>query len=126
MKDFLVICLGASIGATSRYYLGLWCASKFGTTFPYGTFFINITGSLILGLFGTLALDRAALIAPELNLLVAIGIIGSYTTFSTFGFETIRLLEEGNWLLALGYVLGSILIGFLAVYLGVITARVLP
>lgn len=126
MKDFLTICLGACAGATSRYYLGLWIASRLGATFPYGTFLINVTGCLILGFFGTLAVERSAVIPPELRLLVAVGFTGSYTTFSTFGFETIRLLEDGDILLAIAYVLGSVLLGLLATYLGLVVARTLP
>lgn len=126
MKDVLTICLGACAGATSRYYLGLWVATRLGTTFPYGTLLINITGCLILGFFGTLAAERAVVIPPELRLLIAVGFTGSYTTFSTFGFETIRLLEDGNLLLAIAYILGSVLAGLLATYLGLVVARILP
>ena len=123
MKDFLSICLGACAGATSRYYLGLWFASRLGTHFPYGTLFINVTGCLILGFFSTLALERSALIPSEVRLLIAIGFTGSYTTFSTFGYETIRLLEDGNFLLAIAYVLGSVLAGLTATYFGLVAAR---
>ena len=126
MKEFLTICAGACAGATSRYYLGLWVASRLGTTFPFGTFLINITGCLVLGFFGTLAAERATVVPPELRLLIAVGFTGSYTTFSTFGFETIRMLEEGDVLLAIAYVLGSVGVGLLATYLGLVAARSLP
>lgn len=126
MKDVLLICLGASAGATSRYYLDLFLTYRLGASFPYGTFCINVTGCLLLGFFGSLALERGTLVPPELRLLLAVGFIGSYTTFSTFGFETVRLLEEGNLLLAIAYVLGSVLFGFLASYLGLVVARALP
>lgn len=126
MRDFWIICLGACAGATSRYYLGLFAAARYGTAFPYGTFVINITGCLILGFFNALAVERAGFIPSELRLLVSVGFIGSYTTFSTFGWESIRLLEEGNFLLAAAYVLGSVLVGLLAVYLGLVAARALP
>lgn len=124
--NFLMLALGAVLGASSRYYLGLWVASKLGTGFPYGTFLINATGCLILGFFGTLAAERATFVPTALRLLVAVGFAGSYTTFSTFGFETIKLLEDGDVLLALTYVLGSVLAGLLAVYLGVVAGRALP
>lgn len=124
--NFLMLATGAVLGASSRYYLGLWIASRLGTGFPYGTFLINVTGSLVLGFFGTLALDRAAVIPTELRLLVAVGFAGSYTTFSTYTFETLRLLEDGDFLLALLYALGSVLAGLLSVYLGVVIARALP
>lgn len=125
MRDFWIICLGACAGATSRYYLGLWAAARFGAAFPYGTFLINVTGCLILGFFNALAVERAAFVPPELRLLVAVGFTGAYTTFSTFGWESVRLLEEGSFLFAAAYVLGSVLVGLLAVYLGLVAARAL-
>jgi CrcB protein len=126
MRQFLLVGIGGWLGAASRYYLGLWMAARLGTTFPYGTFLINVTGCLILGFFGTLAIDRALLVPPEFRLLVSVGFVGAYTTFSTFGFETIRMLEDGDVLLAVGYVLGSVLLGLLAVYCGGVVARALP
>lgn len=125
MWELLWVGSGGFFGAVSRYALGNWVASKLGTSFPYGTLVINLTGCLILGFFGTLALQRATLIPPEARLLVAVGFVGAYTTFSTFGFETIRLLEENSLVLALAYVLGSVLLGLLMTYLGVIAARAL-
>lgn len=120
-----MLAAGAVLGAGSRYYLGLWLASKLGAGFPYGTFLVNVTGCLVLGFFGTMAAERAAFVPTELRMLVAVGFAGSFTTFSTFGYETIRLLEEGELLLALSYSLGSVLAGLVAVYLGVVVARVL-
>lgn len=125
MSELLWVGCGGFFGAVSRYALGNWVASKLGTAFPYGTLVINLTGCLILGFFGTLALQRATLIPPEARLLIAVGFVGAYTTFSTFGFETIRLLEENNLVLALAYVLGSVLLGLLLTYLGVVAARAL-
>lgn len=126
MKDFLIICIGASAGAASRYYLDLFLTYRLGSAFPHGTFFVNMTGCLLLGFLGSLALERANLVTPELRLFLAVGFIGSYTTFSTFSLETIRLLEAGHLLRALAYVLGSVLIGLLATYLGLMVARALP
>jgi CrcB protein len=125
MDEFLSVWIGAGVGGVSRYYLGRWVALKLGTAFPYGTFVINVTGCLILGFFGTFAAKRVELIPTELRLLVAVGFVGAYTTFSTFGFETIQLMEDGSWLLAAAYVAGSVFVGLLAVYLGVMTARAL-
>ncbi|MNX60104.1 putative fluoride ion transporter CrcB [compost metagenome] len=125
MWEWLWVGSGGFFGAISRYALGNWIAARLGSTFPYGTLLINLTGCFILGFFGTLALQRATLIPPEARLLVAVGFVGAYTTFSTFGFETIRLLEENNLVLALAYVLGSVLLGLLLTYLGVVAARAL-
>ena len=71
----IAISLGAVAGALSRYYITLWFANRFGTAFPYGTFFINITGCLAMGFFVTLALERVATIAPEVRLMLATGFL---------------------------------------------------
>jgi CrcB protein len=88
MKTFLIISLGAILGANARYWLGGWSAGRFGTIFPYGTLIINLTGSLILGFFITLATDRF-LVDPRWRLLVAIGFLGAYTTFSTYTYKSV-------------------------------------
>ena len=89
----LAISLGAIAGALSRYYLTLWFAQRFGTAFPYGTFFINLTGCLIMGFFITFSLERVAIISPEVRLMVTTGFLGAYTTFSTYGLESNNLLR---------------------------------
>lgn len=125
MWEWVWVGTGGFFGAVSRYALGNWIASRLGASFPYGTLLINLSGCLVLGFFGTLALRRATLVPPEARLLIAVGFLGAYTTFSTFGFETIRLLEESDLVLALAYVLGSVLAGLLLTYLGVVAARAL-
>jgi CrcB protein len=104
-------------------------ARWFGTAFPWGTFFINISGSLFLGWFSTVLTDRLltqplAWIRPDdLRLLVAVGFTGAYTTFSTFEYESDTLLREGNGLPALIYILGSVFLGLVAVRCGILIAR---
>jgi CrcB protein len=93
MEKFLIISIGAVLGANSRYWLDGWAAAKFGAAFPYGTLIINLTGSFILGLFITLVTDRI-LVNPAWRLLVAIGFLGSYTTFSSYTFESVSLIME--------------------------------
>src|SRR5207249_11957345 len=93
--------LGGFLGANARYWLGGWIQARWGTGFPWSTFVINITGSFILGLFMTLTTERfAPRNAPALRLLVAIGFVGAYTTFSAFEFETLVLVETATWLRA--------------------------
>jgi CrcB protein len=126
MKDLancLVVGMGGFIGANIRYFLGRWAAQKWGTDFPYGTFVINVSGSFILGLFATLAARLAW--NDAWRLLVAIGFVGAFTTFSTFEYETFELIRQNNLARAGVNVLGSVLVGFLAVYLGVVVARLL-
>ncbi|MBE9012429.1 fluoride efflux transporter CrcB [Pseudanabaenaceae cyanobacterium LEGE 13415] len=122
MRGAIAISLGAIPGALSRYYLTLLFARWFGTEFPYGTFFINITGAMIMGFFVTYFLSRG-ISAPELRLFFAVGFLGSYTTFSTYTLETSVLLKSGNSSFALIYWLGSAAIGYLGLELGSFLAR---
>ena len=131
IRNPIAISLGAIAGALSLYYITLWFAQRFGTGFPYGTFFINITGCLLMGFFTTLALERVATISPEVRLLVATGFLGAYTTFSTYGLDTINLLRDGfgsekgprTYLPAGFYWAGSAILGIISVQLGIILAR---
>ena len=121
----VAISLGAIPGALSRYYLTLLAARWFGPSFPYGTFVINITGALIMGFFVTLALERT-LTSPDLRLLVAVGFLGSYTTFSTYALDTSVLLRSGSLAIAGFYWLGSAILGVLGLQFGSFLARRLP
>ncbi len=116
------VSVGAVVGANARYFLGAWAAERFGTTFPYGTLIINLTGSLILGFFLALATERA-LIDPRYRLLIAVGFCGSYTTFSTYTYESITLMLSGSWTLGLLNLLGSTVLGLGAVGLGILLGR---
>ena len=118
----LAVSLGAIPGALSRYYLTLALTRWLGTSFPYGTFIINVTGSLVMGFFITLTLERA-LTSPELRLLVATGFLGAYTTFSSYELDTFNLLQSGNKNLALAYWLGSAVLGFWGLEVGNALAR---
>jgi CrcB protein len=119
------IILGAIPGALSRYYLTLLFAKWFGTGFPYGTFFINVTGAFVMGFFVTFTLERM-LTSADLRLLVAVGFLGSYTTFSTYALDTSALLKTGFQGLALTYWLGSAIIGFVGLEIGSFLARKVP
>lgn len=117
----LVVGIGGFIGANARYLVGTWAAQKWGTGFPYGTFIINVTGSFILGLFATLALRFVW--NDNWRLLIAVGFVGAYTTFSTFEYESLQLVANGAKPLALLNILGSVVAGFGAAYLGMVAAR---
>jgi CrcB protein len=120
---YLLISIGAVLGANLRYLVGGWVADRLGPTFPFGTLVINVTGSLIIGFVLTLAAER--LVPPWVRTAVAIGFLGSYTTFSTFSFETMALIEDGALFRATMYVgatLGAALVG---VSLGMVLARAL-
>ena len=121
-RSAIAISFGAIPGALSRYYLTLLFARWFGTSFPYGTFFINITGAMIMGFFVAFFLERG-IGAPELRLFFAVGFLGSYTTFSTYALETSILVKSGNFGLAFLYWMGSAAIGYLSLELGSFFAR---
>lgn len=121
METFLLISLGAVLGANLRYWVGGWAAERFGTSFPYGTLIINLGGSFILGLFITLAMERL-LIDPCWRILVAVGFLGSYTTFSSYTYESVNLILKGQAWLGLIYLFGSSFLGGLAVLAGVLCA----
>ncbi len=122
METFLLISLGAMLGANLRYWIGVWVAGKLGTSFPYGNLIVNLTGSLVLGFFMTLAVDRL-LIDTRWRVFFAIGFLGSYTTFSSYTFESLSLIMEGQWLPGLLNLFGSAFLGGVAVFLGIILAR---
>lgn len=124
MEKFLLISTGAILGANARYWLGDWAAQKWGVAFPFGTLLINLTGSLLLGLFMTLATERLML-DPRWRLLFAVGFLGAYTTFSTYTYESFNLLLSGQWLPGLLNLLGSSVLGVLAVGLGVYLGKLL-
>jgi CrcB protein len=114
----LLVAIGGGIGSATRYLVGGWFAARFGSAFPYGTFAINVTASFIVGFFLAFAQERVSL-APNLRLFVAVGFIGGYSTFSTFEYESVRLLQDGEMLLGAIYLLGSVITGGLAVIGGI-------
>ena len=118
MQNVLLLALGGVLGTLSRYYMGLQFAARFGLDFPYGTLVINVTGCFIIGLVGSLAAERVW-VTPELRLLLGVGFCGAYTTFSSFGYETVLLVRMGAFAQAGFYVLASNALGLLAVFLGV-------
>ena len=121
---YLAISIGAVLGANARYFVGGWITDRFGTSFPVGTLLINVTGSFVIGLFLTLIGERLV-VADWWRPLVAIGFLGSYTTFSTFSFETLALAQAGSWWLALLNIVASVGGALGGVYLGTVLARAL-
>jgi CrcB protein len=119
---YLWIALGAVVGASARYFLSGYVARSFPSSFPYGTLLINISGSFVLGLFLALTSERL-LVDVKWRWLVAIGFCGSYTTFSSYAFETFALLEQGQWFLVASNVIASNLFCLASVAAGAAVAR---
>lgn len=119
MLAALLVALGGGIGSAARYLVGGWFAGRFGPAFPYGTFVINVTGSFIIGLVLAFAQERVSL-SPYWRLFFAVGFVGGYTTFSTFEYESVRLLQDREMLLAAVYLIGSVVTGGVAVFAGIV------
>ncbi|MBE9205731.1 fluoride efflux transporter CrcB [Nostoc sp. LEGE 06077] len=112
------ISLGAIAGALSRYYLGLWFTQLFGQEFPFSTLIINVSGCFVMGLFTILVLGRLITIHPDIRLLVSTGFLGSYTTFSTYELDVVKLLQQRSIEVSLVYWLSSPILSLLSLLLG--------
>ena len=124
MKDFLAISLAAMVGANLRFLLSRFAARELGPVFPYGTLAINVVGSFIVGFFIIWTTGRA-LVDPRWRLLVVVGFCGSFTTFSSYAFETMAYFEQGQWALMLTNILTNNLLCLGAALAGMALARVL-
>jgi fluoride exporter len=122
MNKYLVVGIGGFLGAIARFWLGGYISSRMGARFPYGTFVINISGSYLIGLIVTVLAERSHWSA-NWRYLIPIGFIGAYTTFSTFELETFQSFRDGELFFAFLNVALSVVVGFIAVWLGVITGR---
>jgi CrcB protein len=124
MPTYLSIGLGGFLGAIIRYLLAGWVAAKFEATFPYGTLLVNLSGSFLLCFLAVLLGDRLVF-HPTLRLALMVGFLGAYTTFSTFSYEWLQLLHDGEMLRCIHYVLGSVIGGGLAGGAGFLLGRML-
>jgi CrcB protein len=113
----MVVLAGAGLGGVLRYAAGLWLMQRAGGAFPWGTFLVNLSGSFLIGLIMTLLTERFAP-HPNLRLFLVVGVLGGYTTFSSFEYETLQAVRSGERWMGLLYVLGSVLLGYFAVWLG--------
>lgn len=123
MEHILSIGIGGAIGAVLRYCMGNILTKALGSSFPYGTFCINIIGCFFMGLLMTIIVDKG-LLSPTWRLFLCVGLLGGFTTFSSFSYETLTLLQEGNLLFALLYAGGSVCLGILAAFLGILAADI--
>jgi CrcB protein len=116
------IAVGSAVGGVGRYLLGGLVQRSFAGTFPVGTLFVNLTGSFLLGLILRYAVDTPT-VTPEVRALLTVGLCGGYTTFSTFSYESLALMEDGDWGRAGAYIVLSLGLSLLATFLGVAAAR---
>ena len=124
MIDYFVIGVGGFTGAVSRYALAVWVGERWGRSFPLGTLIVNLSGCFLIGFLMTFFLERY-MVDSEWRLLLVVGFLGAYTTFSTFEYETGGLLRDGELLYAALNVILSVAAGFAALKLGELLARVL-
>jgi CrcB protein len=122
LQKYLLIAAGGALGSVARYWVGSTISGRIGTRFPYGTFVINITACVILG-FALTYFGKRADLDPAWRLLVAVGFIGAYSTFSTYEWETLSTLRSGAFLLAALYAAGSLILGLVATWAGALLAE---
>jgi fluoride exporter len=119
-----MVAAGGALGTVARYMLGVMVPHRLGWGPPWATtFFINVVGSFAIGLVAELAIVRVAWMGPELRLFLAVGVLGGFTTFSTFSLELVGLMGQRSFAPALGYALGSLVLGFAAAFCGLLLAR---
>jgi CrcB protein len=121
LDKYLVVLAGAGLGGLARYVAGTWIMAKYGGRFPLGTFVINITGAFLIGVLMTLLTGRFHP-HPNWRLFLVVGILGGYTTFSSFEYEAFQAVRDGERWLGLLYVGGSVVLGYLGVWLGTLLA----
>lgn len=124
MKTAAAIAIFCAGGGLTRYYLSGWIYQMLGRTFPFGTFVVNIVGAYCIGLIMELGL-RSTLLPDTLRIGLTVGFMGGLTTFSTFSYETFKLLEDGQFAMAAANVIVSVIICLLFTWLGIITIRTL-
>lgn len=120
----LIVGAGGFAGAVARYLAGLWIGQRWGRSFPLGTLVINVSGSFLIGLLMPLLTERFV-VNPQWRLLLVVGFLGAYTTFSTFEYETGSLLKDGEWMYAMLNIALSVTLGFLGLKLGELLAKLL-
>ena len=122
MDQIFIVLLSGGCGAVARYILTTWIGSKIGAYFPFGTLFVNVIGCFIMGFFMMLTTERFV-VSTNIRLLVTVGFLGGLTTFSSFGYETMQFLREGNLVNAFMNMGANLFIGLLALWLGIIVAK---
>ncbi|MDQ6799409.1 MAG: fluoride efflux transporter CrcB [Acidobacteriota bacterium] len=121
---FLLVCLGGAIGTAARYLTALWVPTILGTAFPYGTLIVNTVGSFLIA-FIMHAAGSTELLTPNLRAMLTTGVLGGFTTYSTFNYETSEYLREGAWLIATANIFLTVAICLAAGFAGLAAARMI-
>jgi fluoride exporter len=119
LDRYLVVLVGAGLGGLTRYIAGTWIMAKYGGRFPLGTLVINVTGSFLIGVLMTLLTERFEP-HPNWRLFLVVGVLGGYTTFSSFEYETFQAVRDGALSTGILYMTGSVVLGYIGVWLGTI------
>jgi CrcB protein len=123
MAAYLLVGVGGFLGANARFIVARWVGALIDTRFPLATFLINVSGSFVLGIIGTVVAEKVVANADAVRLALGVGFLGAFTTFSTFTFETHALFEDGSWLTAAINIAASVFVGLVAVRAGIVAAR---
>jgi fluoride exporter len=123
LMPYLLVGLGGFVGANARFVVARLVGAMFETRFPLGTFVINISGSFLLGVLGTIVAQKVLPNSEAMRLALGVGFLGAFTTFSTFEFETHALFDDGSWLTATTNMFASLFVGLLAVRAGIVVAK---
>jgi CrcB protein len=124
VRNGIIVGIGGFVGAIVRYALAVWIGQAWSRNFPLGTFVINVSGSFLIGLLMTLFTERYTF-DPAWRLLFVVGFLGAYTTFSTFEYETGRLIQDSEWFFAAMNVVLSVTAGFVALKFGEVLAKII-
>jgi CrcB protein len=125
LQLYLAVAAGGALGTIGRYFFSGLIANAFGQTFPWGTLFVNVTGSFVIGFFAAVTgPDGRLLVSGTTRQFVMIGICGGYTTFSSFSLQTLNLMNDGEWLYVGGNIVASVALCLFFVWLGAMTAGV--
>ena len=121
-RNILLVGLGGLIGSVARYLVAVLFAGQFTSSLPFATFTVNIAGCFVIGILFALS-DRGNILSPEWRVFLTTGFCGGFTTFSTFSYESIRLMQDGEFLYLGLYAALSVILGFAATYLGIVLGR---
>jgi fluoride exporter len=125
MRAVVAVGVAGFFGSVARYGIDGFVSQRTGEAFPWGTFVVNVSGSFLLGLLFALLIEGRVIVAPWLRSAVTVGLVGAYTTFSTLTLETFRLIEDGALVGAGVNALGSLAVGLVAMYIGIVLGRVM-